>query len=99
MTFWLYQPSQFFKKSTILPFKSQDFGDLLNFLTLFLCSFFVFIKSKGLLNERIQKYFIIALSVIILLSLLGSKSGEDTEMIEGIEVPKYSDYKYSLSVD
>jgi len=98
MTFWLYQPSQFFKKSTILPFKSQDLGDLLNFLTLFLCSFFVFIKSKGLLNERIQKYFIIALSFIILLSLLGSNS-RDTEMIEGIEVPKYSDYKYSLSVD
>lgn len=98
MTFWLYKPSQFFKKSTILPFKSQDLGDLLNFLTLFLCSFFVFIKSKGLLNDKIQKYFIIALSVIILLSLMGSNKG-DTEMIEGIEVPKYSDYKYSLSVD
>ena len=46
MTFWLYHPRQIFKTSSILPYKSQDVGDFLNFLTIFLLSFSAYTKGK-----------------------------------------------------
>ena len=97
MTFWLYHPRQFFKSSSLLPYKSQDAGDMLNFLTVFLLSFSAYMKNK--INDEIwKKVFIGGLLIIVILSLFTSKE-ENTENMDGLEVPKYNDYKFSLSVD
>jgi|DEB0MinimDraft_6_1074348.scaffolds.fasta_scaffold349319_1 hypothetical protein len=97
MTFWLYHPRQFFKSSSLLPYKSQDAGDMLNFLTVFLLSFSAYMKNK--INDEIwKKVFIGGLLIIVILSLFTSKE-EATENMDGLEVPKYNDYKFSLSVD
>ena len=97
MTFWLYQPSQFFKTSSILPHKSKDIGDVLNFLTVFLLSFTAYMKNK--IHDNIwKKIFIGGILLLIILSLFTTKN-QETETIDGLEVPKYNDYKFSLSVD
>ena len=96
MTFWLYQPRQFFKSSSILPYKGKDVGDFLNFLTVFLLSFSLYIRNK-VPQVKIQKLLIGGLLFILVLSLF--TQNEETEVIDGIEIPKYSDYKFSLSVD
>jgi len=97
MTFWLYHPRQFFKSSSLLPYKSQDAGDMLNFLTVFLLSFSAYMKNK--INDEIwKKVFIGGLLIIVILSLFTSKE-EATENMDGLEVLKYNDYKFSLSVD
>tara|TARA_R110001632_G_scaffold5171_4_gene21114 strand:- start:2367 stop:2660 length:294 start_codon:yes stop_codon:yes gene_type:complete len=97
MTFWLYQPNQLFKSSSILPHKSKDAGDLLNFLTIFLLSFSAYMKNK-INNEVWKKMLIGGLLAIVVMSLFFSGK-DDTDTIEGLEVPKYNDYKFSLSVD
>ena len=97
MTFWLYQPKQFFKSSTLLPHRSKDFGDLLNFFTIFLLSFSVYMKNK--INPEIWKKLVSGgLLILVVLSLFTTKN-EELETLEGMEVPKYNDYKFSLSVD
>ena len=97
MTFWLYRPKQLFKASSILPYKSKDAGDFLNFLTLFLFSFTFYVQQK-IPGDAWKKILTGGMLFIVLLSLIyGNK--EETENIDGIEIPKYSDYKYTLSVD
>jgi hypothetical protein len=97
MTFWLYQPKQLFKSSTLLPYKSKDVGDFLNFLTIFLFSFTLYIQKK-IPGEIWKKILVCGLFFIILVSLF-SESKDETDFIEGIEIPKYSDYQFTLSVD
>lgn len=97
MTFWLYQPSQIFKSSTLIPFRSQDLGDVLNFLTIFLLSFSLYLRKQ---NKDIWKKLLVGgLLLLVLLGMLSGSSAEKLESIDGIEIPKYSDYKFSLSVD
>ena len=68
MTFWLYQPNQLFKSSSILPHKSKDAGDLLNFLTIFLLSFSAYMKNK-INNEVWKKMLIGGLLAIVVIAL------------------------------
>lgn len=98
MTFWLYGPSQFFKSSTLVPHRSQDLGDVLNFLTLFILSLSVYLQRKfG--NQVCKKVLMIGMAFILTLSLFTSSQSSQVEMIDDMEVPKYNDYQYSLSVD
>lgn len=96
MTFWLYQPSQFFKSSTILPYRGNDLGDVLNFFTVFLFSLALYM-NKVMKNENWKKVLFMGMGFILILSLLSI--GSQTETIDGMQVPKYNDYEYSLSVD
>lgn len=98
MTFWLYKPKQFFKSSSILPYKSQDAGDVLNFLTLMLLSFVLIMKNK-IDNDTLKKISIVGFLLILFFSLFTSSSTEETETIGGMEVPKQFDYDTSISVD
>lgn len=97
MTFWLYQPSQFFKSSSILPHKSKDVGDMLNFLTVFLLSFSAYMKNK--IHDDIWKKMVIGGILLLVVASLFITKNEETETIDGLEMPKYNDYKFSLSVD
>lgn len=97
MTFWLYQPRQLFKSSSLIPFRSQDLGDVLNFLTIFLISFSFYLRKQN--NDIWKKLLTGGILLLVFLGLMSGSSTEKLDNIDGIEIPKYSDYKFSLSVD
>lgn len=97
MTFWLYQPSQFFKASSILPYKSNDAGDLLNFLTVLLLSLGAYMKNR--VHDNIWKKIVIGGILFLVVASLFTIKKDESETIDGIQMPKYNDYDFSLSVD
>jgi hypothetical protein len=97
MTFWLYQPTRIVHPSSWLVYKNNDLGDFLNFLTILLISFCIYLKRKG--DDIIWRKALPIGMFLILFSSLFTGSKTDTELIDGIEVPKYYDYEFSLSVD
>ena len=99
MTFWLYHPKGLFKSSTILPYKGEDFGDFLNFLTVFILSFYVYMRKYSVGNgELLKKIVLISVFLVLLLSFFCGKSNSN-EKIKKHDYENYNDYDFTLSVD
>lgn len=93
MTYWLYNPNTLVSTRSVIPTKSQDAGDVLNFLTLNMIFLFCYLKKINSF-EKYSKYYMYAMVTIIFMGILfGSpRKSQDNYL-------KYNDYKYSLSID
>jgi len=71
MPFWIYEPKKLLSSSLLIPYKQKDFGDFLNFLTLFsLFTYMYLYKTK-----QIEKYSKILLLYSITIFFIGLISG------------------------
>ena len=95
MTFWVYNPLELAKPSNFLLHKSKGLGDVLNFLTIIMVLFTVYAK-KYIPQINWQKFFSISLLTILLAGML--LTSKDTA-VKNEKIPKYANYKFSLSVD
>ncbi len=95
MTFWVYNPLELTKPSNLLLYKSKGLGDVLNFLTIIMVLFTVYAK-KYIPQINWQKFFSFSLLTILLTGML--LTSRDTSS-KNEQIPKYSNYKFSLSVD
>ena len=95
MTFWIYNPLELAKPSNLLLYKSKSFGDVLNFLTIIMVLFTVYAK-KYIPQINWQKLFSFSLLTILITGVL--LTSKDTGA-KNEKIPKYSNYKFSLSVD
>ena len=98
MSFWLFKPSQLLSSKNILPHKIENSEEFLNFVTI-LGSLALYFGKKKLDKELWKKILIIFFSAIVLIGILvHSKGGNNTESIQGMEIPKYANFSHSLTI-
>ena len=99
MSFWLFKPSELLSSKNLLIYKISEYEELLNFLTL-LGTITIYIVRKKIDKELLKKISGIFFSIIIFVGCLlhFSKNKENTESIQGMEIPKYADFSHSLTI-
>lgn len=95
MTYWIYDPKRLTSSSTLIPYKIQDIGDLLNFMTLSLFIFYVYIYK----NNLIEKHGKNLLSVLLTVMVLGLLTGLQQDKNDNVLHYDFKNYDRSLYID
>lgn len=98
MTYWLYDPKKLVSPGTFLFYNIRDLGDLMNFLTISVAFFYFYFRKKNQLKEK-SRMLITVFSVVMIMGLLFGGNKTTLESIDGVRLPKFTDYKYALSID
>ena len=97
MSFWLFKPSDLISSKNIMPYKIENYEEFLNFITL-IGSFVMIFTRKKMDKELWKKISVIFFSAIIFIGCLLHFNRENLENIEGMEIPKYANFSYSLTI-
>ena len=97
MTYWIYDPKRLTSASTLIPYKHQDIGDLLNLMTLSLFLLYMYFYKNG----QVEKFGKILLNILLVVLLLGTLTGSKkrSNNNDNFNFNDFNDYDKSLYID
>ena len=97
MSFWLFKPSELASSKNLMPYKIENSEEFLNFLTLVGTIVLCYFYKKMDLNLW-KKIMLVFFSTIILIGSLLHLNNDNVETIQGMKIPKYSNFSESLTI-
>jgi len=94
MTYWIYDPKRLTSSSTLLPYKHQDVGDVLNLFTLGIFMLYIYFYK----TNQIEKFGKNLLSLLLGVLTLGFLSGSKKERVN-YNIYDFKNYDNSLYID